>query len=306
MDAFFRGLALFIFGVLVGAAGILFFTPSFDVVVSRHPGSLKLIELGDAELTPVAQAEVRPAAPSPSVVPPKPIPVAEVRPVVPAVPNPPAAISATEPVLDFKSISEHLILWPTSVTVKTATAVPVLVDGKKAQDLVLEAGTILQVSKVLADGSLEARAKGAKFEIKSSLTDFAVELGKRVSELVAKGTKFDSPYPSLAAPVTTTMTNPSATVPAPVPAPVVAAVVTPKAPLTLAQRVDVLFGAKPAEPVVPVAPAVVAPAMSPVVVPPPAQVAPAAVVEVVPAPGAEPKAAEKGKDLDRKMNQLFR
>lgn len=305
MDAFFRGLALFIFGVLVGAAGILFFTPSFDVVVSRHPGALKLIELGDAEVTAVAQAEVKPAAPvaapSPSVVPPKPIPVAEAKPVVAAVTNPPSA--AADPVLDFKSISEHLILWPTSVTVKAATTVPVLVDGKKVQDLVLEAGTVLQVSKVLADGSLEARAKGAKFEIKSSLTDFTVELGKRVSELVAKGTKFDSPYPSVAAPVTTTMVTPSA----PVPAPVVAAVVTPPAPLTLAQRVDVLFGVKPPESVVPVAPAVVAPVTSPAVVAPPAPVAPVApVTEVAPAPAAEPKAAEKGKDLDRKMNQLFK
>jgi hypothetical protein len=182
------------------------------------------------------------------------------------------------------------------VSVKTATTVPVIVDGKKVQDLALEVGTVLQVSKVLADGSLEVRAKGAKFEIKSTLTDFSVELGKRVSELVAKGTKIDSPFvantPAMI-PVAPAVV-PSATV-----APVAA--VIPKGPLTLAQRVDVLFGVKPDD-LMPTAPAIVTP--TPAVVAP----APAApVVEVVPvAPAADSKGVEKGKDLDRKMNQLFK
>jgi hypothetical protein len=290
MDAFFRGLALFIFGVFVGSAGILFFTPSFDVVVSRHPGALKLIELGDTEVTPVAPAEVKPATPvavpSPAAVPAKPVAVAEAKPAAPVVPAAPTANSSAEPVVDFKSISEHLILWPTSVTVKTATTVPVLVDGKKTQDLVLEVGTVLQVSKVLADGSLEARAKGSKFEIKSALTDFNVELGKRVSELVAKGTKFDSPYPS--APMAPVAVAPAA--PAGVPAAPVVAVGLRWPQMTLAQRVDLLFGLKPESetPVVPSAAVVPAPA------------------ESAPAPTAEQKAVEKGKDLDRKMNQLFK
>jgi hypothetical protein len=38
---------------------------------------------------------------------------------------------------------------------------------------------------------------------------------------------------------------------------------------------------------------------------PPAPVAPP-VAAVVPTPSAEPKAVEKGKDLDRKINQLFK
>lgn len=314
MDAFFRGLALFIFGVFVGSAGILFFTPSFDVVVSRHPGALKLIELGDTEVTPVAPAEVKPATPvavpSPSVVPAKPVPVAEVKPAAPAAPA--APVATADPVLDFKSISEHLILWPTSVTVKTATTVPVLVDGKKTQDLALEVGTVLQVSKVLADGSLEARAKGSKFEIKSALTDFNAELGKRVSELVAKGTKFDSPYPS--APMAPGGVVPAApAVPAVVPAAPVAAVGLRWPQMTLAQRVDLLYGIKPEPetpvvpaPAAPAAPAVVAPVPTPVVVAPPAAMAPAPVEPAPTAPPADSKSSEKGKDLDRKMNQLFK
>ena len=213
----------------------------------------------------------------------------------PAAPATPATPAAAEPAIDFKAISEYLILWPTAVAVKTATSVPVIVDGKKVQDLALDVGTVLQVSKVLADGSLEVRAKGAKFEIKSTLTDFSVELGKRASELVAKGVKVDAPFVANA--IAMTPVAPAEVIAPPI-APVVA--VIPKGPLTLAQRVDVLFGVKPDD-VIPAAPV---PAASPA----PTAVVPAApVVEVVPvAPAADSKGVEKGKDLDRKMNQLFK
>ena len=291
MAAFFRGLLIFLFGAIVGAGGILFFTPSFNVVVSRSESAARPIEVAVASAPVVAP--VVPAAPKVTS------PVATPAPAtVAAAPSPPTATAptATEPAIDFKSISEHLILWPTAVSVKTATAVPVIVDGKKVQDLVLEVGTVLQVSKVLADGSLEVRAKGAKFEIKSTLTDFSVELGKRVSELVAKGTKFDSPFAAAqGATVAAASTAPVVVTPATA-APVA---VVPKGPPTLAQRVDILFGVKPDE----VTPAVPAPAANSV----PAAVVPVApVVEVAPAVTADPKAGEKGKDLDRKMNQLFK
>ena len=291
MAAFFRGLLIFLFGAIVGAGGILFFTPSFNVVVSRSESAARPIEVAVASAPVVAP--VVPAAPKVTS------PVATPAPAtVAAAPSPPTATAptATEPAIDFKSISEHLILWPTAVSVKTATAVPVIVDGKKVQDLVLEVGTVLQVSKVLADGSLEVRAKGAKFEIKSTLTDFSVELGKRVSELVAKGTKFDSPFAAAqGATVAAASTAPVVVTPATA-APVT---VVPKGPPTLAQRVDILFGVKPDE----VTPAVPAPAANSV----PAAVVPVApVVEVAPAVTADPKAGEKGKDLDRKMNQLFK
>jgi hypothetical protein len=300
MDTFLRAISLLLLGIFIGAAGMLFFTPSFNVVVSRHPGAMKPIELTDTPTTAAVPDNAKPVAPvavaTPAVVPAKSVVVADVKPAAPASPAAPAAPAAAEPAIDFKAISEYLVLWPTAVAVKTATTVPVIVDGKKVQDLALDAGTVLQVSKVLADGSIEVRAKGAKFEIKSTLTDFSVELGKRVSELVAKGVKVDAPF----------VANSSAMTPvAPVDAtlspvaPVVA--VIPKGPLTLAQRVDVLFGVKPDD-LMPPAPAIVTP--------PPAVVAPAPaapVVEVAPvAPAADAKGVEKGKDLDRKMNQLFK
>ena len=301
MDAFLRALSFLLLGIFIGAVGMLFFTPSFNVVVSRHPGAMKLIELTDTPTTAAVPDNVKPVAPvavaTPAVVPAKSVVVAEAKPVA-AAPSPPAATTpaAAEPAIDFKAISEYLILWPTAVAVKTATTVPVIVDGKKVQDLALEVGTVLQVSKVLADGSIEVRAKGAKFEIKSTFTDFSVELGKRVSELVAKGVKVDAAF--VAGPVAMTPVAPVDATLSPV-APVVA--VIPKGPLTLAQRVDVLFGVKPDD-LMPAAPVIVTP--TPAVVAP----APAApVVEVAPvAPAADAKGVEKGKDLDRKMNQLFK
>ena len=85
------------------------------------------------------------------------------------------------------------------------------------------------------------------------------------------------------------------------------AAAAPKGPLTLAQRVDILFGNKPeaAVPAATVAPVTAAPATTPAPAVAPAATAP--VVEAAPtAPAADPKGAEKGKDLDRKINQLFK
>ena len=305
MAAFFRGLLLFLFGALVGAAGILFLTPSFQVDVRRGDTAIKPIDLGSrvATSTPApaapAPAPTKAAAPAPATtVAVKPAPAA----AAPTTPAP--AGSSAEPTLDFAAISRHLVLWPTAVTVKKPTTVSVVVEGQKPQDLALEAGAVLQLTRVLPTGQLEVRAKGAKFEIASTATDFAAELGKRVTELVAKGTKFDSPYPAAAPAVETAPSAPVAVAPAPV-------VVVPKGPLTLAQRIDVLYGRKAPEPVVTPAPATAAPTAAPSSSTP-AAAAPAATPEPVVAPATTPatreaaKVEEKGKDLDRKMNQLFK
>ncbi len=305
MAAFFRGLLLFLFGALAGAAGILFLTPSFQVDVRRGDTAVKPVDLG----TRVATTTPAPAAPAPAptkAAAPAPATTVAVKPAAAsAAPTAPAAAgSSAEPTLDFAAISRHLVLWPTAVTVKKPTTVAVVVEGQKPQDLALETGAVLQLTRVLANGQLEVRAKGAKFEIASTATDFAAELGKRVTELVAKGTKFDSPYPAAAPAAEPAPVAPVAVAPAPV-------AVVPKGPLTLAQRIDVLYGRKAPEPEATPAPA--APAASPTPAPSaaaPAAVAPAVVPQPVVAPApTSPEAAkseEKGKDLDRKMNQLFK
>jgi hypothetical protein len=305
MAAFFRGFLLFLFGALAGAAGILFLTPSFQVDVRRGDTAIKPLGLGTKIAQPTlvpaplpAPVVAAPAAPAPVAVTPAPAPT---KPLVTAVTPAPAP----EPALDFAALSRHLILWPTAVTVKTPTTVSVKVEGQKPRDLTLEAGAVLQLARVLPTGQLEVRAKGEKFEIKSTLTDFAAELGKRVTELVAKGTKFDSPYPAAAAPAA----NPAPVAP-PAPAASVVevkpVVVAPKKPLTLAERIDVLYGRKPPEPetpVVPTSPAAPAPG-APGAAPAP-MAGPAVSPASEPAPREAAKGEEKGKDLDRKMNQLF-
>ena len=303
MAAFFRGLLLFLFGAIAGAAGILFLTPSFQVDVRRGDTAIKPLDLG----TRVALPTPAPAAIAPTptkAAAPAPAPTVAVKPAV--TPPPPLATapaaSAAEAPLDFAAISRHLIIWPTAVTVKSPTNVTVNVEGQPPQALALEAGAVLQLTRVLPTGQLEVRAKGAKFEIKSTFTDFAAELGKRVSELVAKGTKFDSPYPAATEPAPAAPVAPAVAV-----APVV---IAPKGPPTLAQRIDVLYGRKPAVPegvavpaaaVAPAAVTATAPVVAPVATPVP-------VVAPTSAP-TTPEAAKvegKGKDLDRKMNQLFK
>jgi hypothetical protein len=312
MAAFFRGLLVFLFGAIVGAAGILFLTPSFQVDVRRGNTAIKPLELAASVAQPTpAPVAAEPVAAKPAA--PAPASVASVKTAVPAAPVAPTAPTTTEPPLDFAAISRHLILWPTAVTVKTPTTVSVNVEGQKPRDLVLEAGAVLQLTRVLPTGQLEVRAKGEKFEIKSSVTDFAAELGKRVSELVAKGTKFDSPYPTAVAPAASTAAAATTSAPAAAAAPVVAA---PKKPLTLAERIDVLYGRKPAEPeatVVPSAPAAPGALVTPAPMPAPATpIVPSAPPAPSAATAAEPttreaaKVEEKGKDLDRKMNQLFK
>jgi hypothetical protein len=299
MAAFFRGLLIFLFGALAGAAGILFLTPSFQVDVRRGNTAIKPLDLGTSIAQPTTSpAAGEPVAPKPAT--PAPTAVATAKPAAPAATIPAPAPASAEPPIDFAAISRHLILWPTAVMVKTPTTVTVNVEGQPPQALALEAGAVLQLTRVLPTGQLEVRAKGAKFEIKSTFTDFAAELGKRVSELVAKGTKFDSPYPAATEPA------PAAPV-APAVAPVV---IAPKGPPTLAQRIDVLYGRKPAVPegvavpaaaVAPAAVTATAPVVAPVATPVP-------VVAPTPAP-TTPEAAKvegKGKDLDRKMNQLFK
>lgn len=316
MVAFFRGLLLFLFGVLAGAAGILFLTPSFQVEVRRGDTAVRPLDLGSRVATPAPAPAVPAPAPTKAAAPAPAPAVAAKSPAAPAAPaaptSPATAAPSAEPPLDFAAISRHLILWPTAVTVKAPTTVTVAVEGQKPQDLALEAGAVLQLTRVLPTGQLEVRAKGAKFEIRSSLTDFAAELGKRVAELVAKGTKFDSPYPAAAPAAEPAPAAPAVATPPPAPSPAVSA---PKAPLTLAQRIDVLYGRKPSEPETPPAPAAPAvPAAGPAApsAPTPAPSAPAAAPEPVVAPAPAPatreaaKAEEKGKDLDRKMNQLFK
>ena len=104
MAAFFRGLLLFLFGALAGAAGILFLTPSFQVDIRRGDTAIKPLDLGTRVAQPTARPAVVTPAPTKTAAP----TVVAVKPVAPAAPTAPAVSTtpaATEPALEFAAIS---------------------------------------------------------------------------------------------------------------------------------------------------------------------------------------------------------
>jgi hypothetical protein len=285
MAAFFRGFLLFAVGAAVGAAAVFLFAPGFSVAVSRAPGNEPRLTL----VNPLA----RPAVVVPEVL--VPVPQDKPTPVVTAlVPVSPVAIvePTTKPAassLDFKSISEHTIFWPNSVSVTAATKAALLDDGKKSGETELPAGTVIQISKVLSTGAIEGRARGSKLEVNSLATNFEDALRKRLAELTEKGAKFTPPFlaDAAASPAVATAETPAVPAPAAVAATPVSGPAVSSAPATLEDKVNVLFGRKPeAKTEKPATPTAPAPATTP---------APAAAMQ-----------AEKKEDLDRKINQLFK
>ncbi len=292
MSSLLRAIILFIGGVIVGAAAVLLIAPGFTVVVTRAPSEQKAMVASAPAVVPPLVA-VRGPSSAPAVV-------AEVKPAAePVKAEPPVKVEVAQPALDFKAISEHFIFWPKSVTVTTATTVQLAEDGKKTGELALAVGTVLSLSKVLADGQLEARARGAKFEINSIATDFDGALRNRVAELKEKGSSFAAPYLAEAMPAATAPAVATAAVPATDAAVTAATPAGPKAPLTLEDKVNTLFGRK-SEPKVEVKTEPAAPTAGPA---PAAATAPAAAV--APATTGDMKTA-KSQDLDRKVNQLFK
>lgn len=98
------------------------------------------------------------------------------------------------PQLDYTAINERPIFWPSAVKVLANTAVPLLEKNKKIADLPLNAGDVLQLSKVYGDGKLEVRAKNLKFEIDSKLTDFDILVREKINELAAQGNNTLTPF----------------------------------------------------------------------------------------------------------------
>lgn len=301
-----RSIFIFIVGGLAGATGLFFFGPVYTIVVTRTVPPAK-----DAGVAPAVVVVAAPVAPSPAPV---------------AVPPKATVVSAQESrlPLSFEAIAGRMSLWPPAVLVATITTVDIKDDeGKKVRELALEVGAILQVSKVLATGGLEVRAKGTKFEIAQDRTNFESLLRERIVELTVKSPEFIPPYKGIV------VGGSAVVVAAPLPVPVVPAVIPPapttvvtvaiaRGPLTLEDKVNIFFG-RAGPPLVKsvVVPAPQAPAPVPVTPAPPAAAAPPSVfgekmkAEELPAPvspvvAPDNKKAEKAADLDRKINNLFK
>jgi hypothetical protein len=121
--------------------------------------------------------------------------------------------------------------------------------GQKVADIPLAEGDVLQISKVLGDGTLEVRAQGLKFEIDQKLTDFEAGVRRKITELADKGSTIPAPYKTdrpYVPPIA-----PLPTAPAPVEKPVPAVTEkppttkpTPRPKDTLDDKMNSLFGRK--------------------------------------------------------------
>lgn len=216
MLAFFRHLMVFLLGALVGAVAILFFLPTFSATFTNASnGAVASVKEPAKPAEPVAKVE-EPAKLAEPVAkteePTKPTePVAKVE--EPAKPAEPVAkveepAKAAEPVakaepkpkadsgqkLDYAALNARPTFWPPSVLVTTATSTALMEKGKKVADIPLAEGDVLQISKVLGDGTLEVRAQGLKFEIDQKLTDFEVGVRRKIVELADKGSTIPAPY----------------------------------------------------------------------------------------------------------------
>lgn len=224
MLAFFRHLMVFLLGALVGAVAILFFLPTFSATFTNTSmGAVAKVEEPAKPAEPVAKVEepakpaepvakveepAKPAEPVAKVEEPaKPAePVAKVEePAKPAEPGKPMvddAAAKAEPKpkadsnqkLDYTALNARPVFWPPSVLVISATSSALMEQGKKVADIPLAEGDVLQISKVLGDGTLEVRAQGLKFEIDQKLTDFEAGVRRKIAELADKGSTIPAPY----------------------------------------------------------------------------------------------------------------
>lgn len=283
MLAFIRYLMVFLLGSIVGAVGILFFLPTFSATFTNQPtgtaAPVAKVEEPAKPAEPVVIAKTpEPAKPAEPVAkveePAKPAePVAKVeepaKPAEPAKPmteepakpaepatKPEVKVASSGQKLDYAALNARAIFWPPSVLVTTATSTPLLENGKKVADIPLDVGSVLQISKVLGDGTLEVRAQGMKFEIDGKLTDFEAGVRRKIAELADKGStvpppyKTDRPYvpPIAPLPVPPVIEKPAAPVAPVAEKPAVPATAAPK-PATkpkdnLDDKMNSLFGRK--------------------------------------------------------------
>ena len=262
MLAFFRHLMVFLLGAIVGAVAILFFLPTFSATFTNAPiGAVAKVETPKVvepakPVETVAKVEetVKPAEPVAKVEEPvkaaEPVAKAEepAKPAEPAKPvveesaKPTETVAKTEPKgksdanqkLDYAALNARPIFWPPSVLVTTATSTPLLEKGQKVADIPLDVGAVLQLSKVLGDGTLEVRAQGLKFEIDQKLTDFEAGVRRKIAELADKGSTIPAPYKGDKPYVPPIAPLPTAPVPVEKPAPVAAEKPAPTTPATAA------------------------------------------------------------------------
>ena len=184
---------IFLLGAALGSLATVISQPTFTCVLTNLPANTHNIKTDPVVEAPVA---VLPSIKKEDEVP-APVVIKEEE-TTPA--NNTAMTEAREnasgnlPQLDYTAINERPVFWPSAVKVLVNTAVPLFEKTKKIADLPLNAGDVLQLSKVYGDGKLEVRAKNLKFEIDSKLTDFDILVREKINELAAQGNNTLAPF----------------------------------------------------------------------------------------------------------------
>lgn len=112
-------------------------------------------------------------------------PVAEVaqpKPTTPVAPVVDASVAVDEPV-DFRELCIKPAAWPPSITLNKEVNAEVMEGEEVIAEIPLSAGERVQVSKVFGDGTVEVRAKGAKFVLNAADTDLAAQARVRLAEI---------------------------------------------------------------------------------------------------------------------------
>ena len=132
---------------------------------AESPNTTKPTKLPEPAEKETSVAEVTPPKTTPVVLPPIETPVAVEEPV------------------DFRELCIKPAAWPPSITLNKEVNAEVMEGEEVIAEIPLAAGERVQVSKVFGDGTVEVRAKGAKFVIKAADTDLAAQARVRLAEI---------------------------------------------------------------------------------------------------------------------------
>jgi hypothetical protein len=91
----------------------------------------------------------------------------------------------TTPV-DFGELCIKPAAWPPVITLNKAIDAQILQGNEVIGELPVAAGERLQVTKVFGDGTVEVRAKGAKFVVNHKDTDLEPQARVRLAEISGK------------------------------------------------------------------------------------------------------------------------
>ena len=125
---------------------------------------------------PEAEPATPPKAPESVVTTPEPEP--EPSPAAPAV------VDITP--VDFGELCIKPAAWPPVITLNKAIDAQILQGNEIIGELPVAAGERLQVTKVFGDGTVEVRAKGARFVVDHKLTDLEPQARARLAEISGK------------------------------------------------------------------------------------------------------------------------